>query len=53
MPRGDVKTYAGGEDGAAADTVADIVSGRLYEQTDCGMAAVANTGNDAMPRGDV
>ena len=42
----DFKNYAGGEDGAAADTVADIVSGRLYEQTDCGMAAVANTGND-------
>lgn len=28
------------------DTVADIVSGRTYHQTLCGMAAVANTGND-------
>lgn len=28
------------------DTVADIVSGRTYNQTLCGMAAVANTGND-------
>ncbi len=41
------KTYAGGSDGAAADTVADIVSGRMYGQKNCGMAAVANTGNDA------
>ena len=40
------KTYAGGSDGAAADTVADIVSGRFYGQKHCGMAAVANTGND-------
>lgn len=27
-------------------TVADIVSGRTYSQGNCGMAAVANTGND-------
>ncbi|MDE7299664.1 MAG: alpha-glucuronidase, partial [Lachnospiraceae bacterium] len=40
------KTYAGGADGATADTVADIVSGRLYGQKNCGMAAVANTGAD-------
>lgn len=38
------KTYAAGQ--AGADTVADIVSGRLYGQKNCGMAAVANTGND-------
>ncbi len=33
----------------AADTeatVADIVAGRTYHQTNCGIAAVANTGND-------
>lgn len=40
------KTYAGGADGSAPDTVADIVSGRLYGQRNCGMAAVANTGSD-------
>lgn len=28
------------------DTVADIVSGRTWGQKSCGMAAVANTGND-------
>lgn len=28
------------------DTVADIVSGRTFAQSSCGMAAVANTGND-------
>ena len=28
------------------DTVMDIVSGRTFEQHNCGMAAVANTGND-------
>ena len=28
------------------DTVADIVSGRTYNQTLCGIAAVTNTGND-------
>lgn len=27
-------------------TVADIVSGRTYHQSNCGIAAVANTGND-------
>lgn len=27
-------------------TVADIVSGRLYKNVNCGMTAVANTGND-------
>lgn len=30
-----------------ADTVADIVSGRTFGNTSCGMAAVSNTGNDA------
>ncbi|MCI9141517.1 MAG: alpha-glucuronidase [Lachnospiraceae bacterium] len=30
-----------------ADTVADIVSGRTWGNTRCGMAAVANTGDDA------
>lgn len=30
----------------AGATVADIVSGRTYTQTKCGIAAVANTGND-------
>ncbi len=30
----------------AGATVADIVSGRTYGQTNCGIAAVANTGND-------
>lgn len=29
------------------DTVEDIVSGRTFRQKNCGMAAVANTGNDA------
>lgn len=38
----DFETYAK-KDGAR---VADIVSGRAYNQTNCGMAAVANTGND-------
>ncbi|MCM1263111.1 MAG: alpha-glucuronidase [Butyrivibrio sp.] len=28
------------------DTVGDIVSGRTFNQINCGMAAVANTGND-------
>ncbi|WP_052339981.1 alpha-glucuronidase family glycosyl hydrolase [Gorillibacterium massiliense] len=28
------------------DTVADIVSGKTFGQVNCGMAAVANTGND-------
>ncbi|MDE5933039.1 MAG: alpha-glucuronidase, partial [Lachnospiraceae bacterium] len=28
------------------DTVRDIVSGKTFGQTNCGMAAVANTGND-------
>jgi len=28
------------------DTVADIVSGRTFGQSNCGIAAVANTGND-------
>lgn len=28
------------------DTVADLVSGRTFGHTNCGMAAVANTGND-------
>lgn len=28
------------------DTVCDIVSGRTFHQTNCGIAAVANTGND-------
>ncbi len=37
------KTYCKPE----ADTVADIVSGRTFGQKNCGMAAVANTGNDA------
>jgi len=32
--------------GKEADTVADIVSGRTYNQTNCGIVAVANTGND-------
>lgn len=36
------KTYCGKE----ADTVADIVSGRTYNNTNCGIVAVANTGND-------
>ncbi|HPU62574.1 MAG TPA: alpha-glucuronidase family glycosyl hydrolase [Mobilitalea sp.] len=36
------ETYAK-EDGAR---VADIVSGKAYNQTNCGMAAVSNTGND-------
>lgn len=31
----------------SADTVADIVSGRTFGNTRCGMAAVSNTGNDA------
>lgn len=36
------RTYAAKTD----DTVMDIVSGRTFGQTTCGMAAVANTGND-------
>lgn len=36
------KTYCGEK----ADTVADIVSGRTFYQTNCGMAGVANIGND-------
>lgn len=36
------KTYCGKE----ADTVADIVSGKTYNNINCGMVAVANTGND-------
>lgn len=42
----DFKTYAAGKGGDGADSVADIVSGRLYGQGNCGMAAVANTGDD-------
>ena len=38
----DFKTYCAPEN----DTVADIVAGRTYHQTTCGMAAVTNTGND-------
>ncbi|CUH91818.1 alpha-glucuronidase family glycosyl hydrolase [Herbinix luporum] len=38
----DFETYAK-KDGS---TVADIVSGRAYNQVNCGMAAVSNTGND-------
>lgn len=38
----DFETYAK-KDGS---TVADIVSGRTYNQINCGMAAVSNTGND-------
>lgn len=38
----DFKTYCKPEQ----DTVADIVSGRTFSQRVCGMAAVANTGND-------
>lgn len=30
----------------SCDTVRDIVSGKTFGQTNCGMAAVANTGND-------
>ncbi|MCM1267243.1 MAG: alpha-glucuronidase [Bacteroidales bacterium] len=36
------RTYVKEED----DTVRDIVSGRTFSQHNCGMAAVANTGND-------
>ncbi len=36
------RTYAAKTD----DTVMDIVSGKTFGQTTCGMAAVANTGND-------
>lgn len=36
------RTYAAEAD----DTVKDIVSGKTFNQTKCGMAAVANTGND-------
>ncbi len=36
------RTYAARTD----DTVMDIVSGKTFDQTTCGMAAVANTGND-------
>jgi alpha-glucuronidase len=38
----DFKTYCGQDE----DRVADIVSGRSYGQKLCGMATVANTGND-------
>ncbi|NLK99980.1 MAG: alpha-glucuronidase [Clostridiales bacterium] len=38
----DFETYAEKEKGS----IADIVSGRTYNQTYCGMAAVTNTGND-------
>lgn len=37
------KTYVAKEH----DTVCDIVSGKTFGQHNCGMAAVANTGNDA------
>ena len=37
------RTYAAKE----KDTVEDIVSGKTFGQRNCGMAAVANTGNDA------
>lgn len=36
------RTYVGENN----DKVEDIVSGRTFSQTNCGMAAVANTGND-------
>lgn len=36
------RTYMQGE----KDTVGDIVSGKAFRQKNCGMAAVANTGND-------
>lgn len=36
------RTYCG----KPADTVRDIVTGKTYGQTNCGIAAVANTGND-------
>ena len=39
----DFKTYCKPEQ----DTVADIVAGRTFGNTSCGMAAVTNTGNDA------
>lgn len=38
----DFKTYINKD----KDTIGDIVSGRAYRQKNCGMAAVANTGND-------
>lgn len=38
----DFKTYCGKK----PDTVADIVGGRTYGNINCGMVAVANTGND-------
>ena len=38
----DFKTYCAPE----KDTVADIVAGRTFAQSACGMAAVTNTGND-------
>ena len=38
----DFKTYCAAEN----DTVADIVAGRTFRQSACGMAAVTNTGND-------
>lgn len=41
----DFHTYIPGAEGGA-DTVCDIVSGRTLNQTNCGMAAVANTGDD-------
>ncbi len=36
------ETYAG----KGQATIADLVSGRTYNQTNCGMAAVSNTGDD-------
>ncbi len=39
----DFHTYVAKE----KDTVCDIVTGRTFGHTNCGMAAVANTGNDA------
>ncbi|BCJ94360.1 xylan alpha-1,2-glucuronidase [Anaerocolumna cellulosilytica] len=38
----DFRTYCQEE----RDTVADIVSGKTFSRSNCGMAAVANTGND-------
>jgi len=34
-------------DGGVATRVSDIISGRAYGRTNCGMTAVANTGDDA------
>jgi alpha-glucuronidase len=38
----DFETYSKEKD----STIADIVSGRAYDQVNCGMAVVTNTGND-------